>query len=308
MEAIDRPLTAPAPILVMVHVHYPEIWAEIAARLAERVDVPFHLLVTTSNPDTVLDRPGGRFLRDMNVLPVENRGRDILPFLRALAIASEFDIGLKLHTKKSPQRIDGGAWRTQLYDMLLPPSGGVSALVEAMRAEHRVGLVAPDGFSLSVRPWIFVNAAPMAAVMKALGYQLVDADLDDAFFAAGSMFWFRREALTALADPALPPLFEPEEGQLDGTIAHGLERLFAVEVRRQGFISTSVTALAACTPRQTSAELLATARAHADVPNIYFPAPGISAGAPAALPPTQPLFRRNLNRLRSFLQMKLNRQ
>ena len=307
MQALNHPLADPAPILIMVHVHYPEIWGEIAVRLAERVNVPFRLIVTASNPDSALDRPTGPFLRDMQVLPVENRGRDILPFLRALSIGGEFDIGLKLHTKKSPQRTDGSAWRARLYDTLLPPRGGVSALVEAMRADHRVGLVAPDGFSLSVRPWVFVNAVPMAAVMNALGHTLIDSDLDDAFFAAGSMFWFRRAALAALADPSLPAMFETEEGQLDGTIAHGLERLFAVEVRRQGFISTTLAALAECKPGQAGADLIAAARAHADVPNVFFPAPGVSGGSLPTLPPPELLYLRYLHRLRSILKTYLGR-
>ncbi|WP_081612650.1 rhamnan synthesis F family protein [Methylobacterium sp. 88A] len=305
MHAVTPPIPRSAPVVVLAHVHYPDIWNEFAERLAERMDVPFRLVVTTSTQAAELRRPATSFLQAMDVLPVENRGRDILPFLRALADIGDFDIGLKLHTKKSPQRTDGSAWRAQLYDTLLPPEGGVSNLVARMRADRRIGLVAPDGFSLSVRPWVFVNAEPMATVMSILGHELVDADLDDAFFAAGSMFWFRKPALAALADPALPSVFEAEEGQLDGTIAHAIERLFAVETRRRGLITTTIGALAASRPDQSSEDLFALARAHADVPNVYFPAPGVSSGGPPASPQSRP--RTRLRRLLSMIRTGIRR-
>lgn len=303
MNAVDHSQRVP-PVLILAHAHYAEIWDELAERLKERVTIPFNLIVTTSHREARLARPDTPALRDMRVITVENRGRDILPFLRALSQAGPFDIGLKLHTKKSPQRTDGSAWRTQLYDALLPPAGGVSELVKAMRADPRIGLVAPDGFSLSVRPWVFINAAPMAAVMSALGHDLVDGDMDDAFFAAGSMFWFRYEALVKLTDPALPALFEPEQGQLDGTIAHGLERLFPVEARRQGFISTTIAALEASKPGHSSVDLLSAARAHSDIPNVYFPAPGVAAGSPTDSPAAGKTQRRYLARLASLLKAK----
>lgn len=272
-------------IAIFVHVHYREIWEELSCLIAERIDLPFKLFLTTSLQDIIVRKPDTPQLTTMDVIRVENRGRDILPFMHALAKVQDFDIGLKLHTKKSPQRSDGDAWRNEIYRQLMPANGGVTQLVTAMNADPRVGLVAPDGFSLSVRPWIFGNGPSMKAVMAALGHEMMEDELEDVFFAAGSMFWFRREGLAAFADERLPNLFEAEEGQLDGTVAHAVERLFPVQIRRQGLISTSRTALLAARPGAPLDAIIALARQNADIPNAYFPAAGVAAGADVIQPP-----------------------
>jgi lipopolysaccharide biosynthesis protein len=268
----------PDPLIaVFVHVHYPEIWEEMRARVAERLTLPFRLVLTSARAPEEIALPETPHMVSARFVPVANRGRDIRPFLAALAETPDFDIGLKLHTKKSPQREDGAAWRNDVLDSLLPPPPGVADIVARLGADPRIGLVAPAGFALSVRPWVLVNADGMARVMSAVGHELADDDLDDAFFAAGSMFWFRRCALSALASAPVLDLFEPEEGQLDGTIAHAMERIFPVEARRRGLASLALPALTASSPAMPTAELIALARQHADIPSTYFPAPYVAA-------------------------------
>lgn len=274
------------PVVLFVHAHYPDLWAEMAGRIAARMDRPFRLLVTTDRPQEAIPRPDSPFLADWQVLAVENRGRDILPFLRALAVAGEFEYGLKLHTKRSPQRPDGAAWRAALIDSLLPPEGP-GGILDRLEALPSVGLVAPARFALSVEPWVLQNRAGMERLMGRLGADLCAADMEGAYFAAGSMFWFRRHALEPLADPGLPDLFEPEQGQLDGTAAHAMERLFPVIAKRQGQASMAVDALLQAAPGAGAETLAALAAAHADIPTPYFPGPGIPAH-PAPAPPVAP--------------------
>ena len=271
-------------ILLFVHVHYPDIWGEISALLEDRIRRSFRLVVTSSHPEEMIPPPQTPHLLSFRFLPTENRGRDIRPFLQAMEAAGDFELGLKLHTKKSPQRADGPQWRGEVMTSLLPSAEGVEAIVAGMEADPRIGFVTPGGFALSVRPWVLVNAPGMERVMGELGHALAVEDMEDAYFAAGSMFWFRRQALSALASEPILNLFEPEEGQLDGTIAHAMERLFPVEARRQGFLSLSVPALLASHPDMPEDALRALARAHADRPSTYFPAPYV-----AALPPGTPM-------------------
>jgi lipopolysaccharide biosynthesis protein len=264
-------------------VHYPDVWDEIRAVLAERLEYPFHLVLTHAGVDG-LGLPDTRYLIAFTQLRVENRGRDIRPFLHALAAMPPFEIGLKLHTKKSPQRDDGAIWRDGAMRSLLPP-GASAEIINHLRAEQRIGLVAPEALSLSVDPWVLVNEAAMVRIMATLCIELEEDALVDAYFAAGSMFWFRRAALEQLVTPPVLDLFEPESGQLDGTIAHGMERIFAVEAGRRGFVSLAMPALMQSSPSKSRDELLTLARKYADIPSPQFPLPGIAA-TPESAPQT----------------------
>lgn len=304
------------PVTVFAQVHYPDVWRDIKTVLDERLSLPFRLVVTTSHPASAIELPLSPHLVDIVILGVENRGRDILPFLKALAEAPDFEIGLKLHTKKSPQRADGSRWLAELLDSLLP-AASTGAVVESMRADPRIGFVTPPGFCLPVRPWVLQNAGSMARVMEAMGHQLADADIDDAYFAAGSMFWFRRDALSQLADPAVFSLFEAEEGQLDGTVAHGVERLFAVETRRQGLLTVAMPALLTSGRETAASEIIAATKRHSEEPNFLFPAPYVSPESAAFAPAPDrkaqvirlfaPAWRALPRRLRDWLRPLLKR-
>lgn len=278
LRMMDGAAKREAPVAVFVHVHYPEIWRGMSALLAERLTIPFRLIVTTSHAEDFIAIPQTRFMVSSRILRVENRGRDILPFLQGLATTEDFEFGLKLHTKKSPQREDGAQWLADILDSLIPSRGSrLKRAIGRLQADRRIGFVTPGGFCLSVKPWVLQNAPGMVTVMHTLGAELTEGDLTDTYFAAGSMFWFRREALGALAAPPVLALFEPEEGQFDGTIAHAMERLFPVEARRQKFLSLAMPALMASRPAMPEADLLALIQRHADVPSTYFPAPYVAA-------------------------------
>jgi lipopolysaccharide biosynthesis protein len=226
---------APLPIAVFVHVYYVDVWNQLAALLAERMPVPFRLILTTSLPAEALALPQTPMLTETAVIFMENRGRDIRPFLAALAQTSGYSVGLKLHTKRSVHRLDGSAWRDDLFNALLSPVTRGSALIDEIRADPRIGLVAPDGALLPLEPWILRNMAGLRRVAGVLGHTLDDEKIRLAHFSAGSMFWFRRGALAGLDNPELQEMFEREKGQVDGTTAHAVERLFAFNAEQNGF-------------------------------------------------------------------------
>jgi hypothetical protein len=60
-------------------------------------------------------------------------------------------------------------------------------------------------------------------------------NIDRTFFPAGDMFWFRGMAIKSFVEMKLTAQdFEPEEGQVDATLAHAVERLFPYFAGKKG--------------------------------------------------------------------------
>ncbi|MGY3265997.1 glycoside hydrolase family 99-like domain-containing protein [Lysobacter sp. HA35] len=212
---------------VVIHAWYPQELEEIAACL-RRCDVPWQVVVTTS-PDRA-DAVRAICEAEFDVFEIavmENRGRDILPFLRVASTLRSrgYDLVLKLHTKRSPQRADGAEWRRALLRALIPEVG-TKHLTTALRDNPSLGIAAP---SFAFQPLTDCWGANEQAVRQLGSLLGIDeTNLSRGFFIAGSMFWVRMKALDLLLDaPLLTSDFEAESGQLDGTLAHAIERIFA---------------------------------------------------------------------------------
>jgi lipopolysaccharide biosynthesis protein len=215
------------PIAIFVHVHFRDVWDEIASWIAQTIRRPFHLILTTSHTDGGLRMPEGPLLVSQTVIVTANRGRDVRPFLEALRTPVDYEIGLKLHTKRSTHRLEGGDWGRTLVQALLPGPEDVDRLVERMSEDRRLAIVAPDGMLVSLDRWMGSNRGMMRKAMARLSLGALESAPHPLVFCAGSMFWFRREALAPFRDNDLDDLFAAEAGQVDGTMAHALERLFA---------------------------------------------------------------------------------
>ena len=234
------------PFAVFVHVFYPDVWARIVERLEATVEDPFHLVLTAPHalaPNLPL--PAERLLVSSTIIPCDNRGRDVRPFCEALRLAIDFDVGLKLHTKRSLHRLDGGDWGQTLVEALLPGEGDVRRLHQSMTRDRRLVLAAPDGMLVSQRDWMQGNRASMQVLGTRFALDLDPSLQQTPVFAAGTMFWFRKEALRLLIDVPLDDLFEAEAGQVDGTAAHALERWIAPIAERGGGVATTVSGVLA---------------------------------------------------------------
>ena len=72
---------------------------------------------------------------------VPNLGRDLgsLVELAGAGVFDGYDAILKVHTKRSPHRIDGDAWRVALLDGLLPSPEGIRRIIELLRRDRSCG-------------------------------------------------------------------------------------------------------------------------------------------------------------------------
>ena len=105
------------PLTIFAHAYYPDVWREMARRL-EMLTLPYQLVLTSPYRQSEIHFPANAVAVEFRT--IENRGRDIRPFLVALRETRfETDICLKIHTKRSLHRSDGDRWRRKLLDDLL---------------------------------------------------------------------------------------------------------------------------------------------------------------------------------------------
>lgn len=262
------------PIVVFVHLHYLETWPDLSARLDASFDRPFRLVVTTTRRACEISRSASPHLVGFDVIETANRGRDVLPFLLALRETTDFEIGLKLHGKRSVHRLDGEAWREALVGSLLPDRVTAERLVSRIEADGRIGLVGPENSLCSIERHRGGNDRAMLSIAEGLSEPLAEMLDRTPFFSAGTMFWFRREALAAAITHDLADLFAEEGGQTDGTAAHALERLFPALVEAQGFLALPTNVVLDFDADTPADDLKAAARASVDVDETFVRLPG----------------------------------
>jgi lipopolysaccharide biosynthesis protein len=219
----------------VIHVWYVELLEEILT-LLKATGLTWRIVITTPFEREAAVR---KQLSDLHVeaeiYASENRGRDVLPFLRVAnkLLDDGVEIVLKLHTKQSVHRQDGSSWRQELLIQLASAERS-SGIIEAMRADPEIGLVAPEGHVQPLSFYWGANKENVGHLCRLAGIRAPSTTTDS--FIAGSMFWARLEALRPLLD-AHPAEweFEPEHGQVDGTFAHAVERVVLLAAQAAGY-------------------------------------------------------------------------
>lgn len=240
-QALQAPMAATEPTrpCVVIHAWYAEEFAQLLGRI-KATGLEFRVLVTTTDDrrawvQQALDAA------DMagQVLVSANHGRDVLPFLRAAEqlLAEGEAVVLKLHTKRSTHRQNGDQWRDDMLAQLLDDGRAMQAR-DAFQHDPRLGLLAPQGHLLAVDQYRGANAHALARLHTLLGLPGLKPD---ARFSAGSMFWVRLSALRPLLDAHLAPsTFDAEQGQIDGTLAHAVERVLGSVCDAAGYRLDSI--------------------------------------------------------------------
>lgn len=220
----DRPDPA-ARVAVLVHVYYPDFWAEIAPTLtAQQFD--FDLFVTLPDSPDTQDLPARitAAFPAARVWQMPNHGRDIFPFVHLLnaGLFAPYAALCKLHSKKSPHRADGEDWRRALIAGVMGDPAATAARLEAFLSDPNKGFWVSDGQLYTGETWWGANRARTAELMTRAGI----TPPPDLRFPAGSIYWIKPALLTALTRLDLRAAdFEPEQALVDGTTAHAVERL-----------------------------------------------------------------------------------
>lgn len=213
---------------IVVHIFYLELWSEICYYLL-RIGVDFDLHVTClgSLAEVVRERVHMIFpYAEIHVFP--NQGMDIVPFLRLIPQLKlqGYELVCKLHTKKGVEPL-GRIWRRHLLDSLVGCPEIVSDILHAFSTDQSLMIAGPSLLYVSARTVMYENKAKLEKLARCVSG--VGSLPDDWGFFAGSMAWFRVDALMSLASTVnqsvnLIDCFDESTPNSDGSISHALER------------------------------------------------------------------------------------
>ena len=210
-------------IAVVLHLFYWDLVDELADHIAN-IPFPFDLYVTATEGiySQAFSYFNHRFPQaSVNVVEVENRERYIGPFLTKFSSRYyDYDLICKVHTKKSPHAPNLSGWRMFLLDRLLGSDTQIREVVDEFDRDPELGLIYPTYYP---EVQSSISWGPNRHIVRDL-LSWLEIGFDAASFCnfpAGSMFWFRPQALSTLIDfDFLIEEFPEETGQTDGTLAH----------------------------------------------------------------------------------------
>ena len=221
---------------VIVHLYYQDMWHDISDRLSV-LSRSFDLYLSVTEDLTFDIAKINEFHRETNVIKFPNRGRDVLPFLmiaKRILRENSYKSVLKLHTKKSKHRQDGGDWFNDILDELLPND---MTKIYATLDKSDTGVVGPSKQVVSLSRYLGANADNLAHLIRRMygkDYAKKVMGSPDMYpFIGGTMFWARADFFKELCKLSIvPDDFEAEDGQVDGTLAHAIERALGMSMHR----------------------------------------------------------------------------
>jgi hypothetical protein len=225
---------------VFAHIYYVDATDEIID-YTNNIEHNATIYISTTNYEKAY-KINARFSEKSNhrfvIKVMENRGRDIAPMLIGYKMElSKVDLALHIHTKKS-RHYNGGfdEWRKYLLVQNCGSSQRVNDLINVF-SNPEAGAVAPLDFPAVEK---LINWGGNLESINKLISLMSNGEFsisreNKLEMPSGSMFWFRPSALDPLLKLDLPlEIFDPEEGQVDGTLAHALERAFFYIIELSG--------------------------------------------------------------------------
>lgn len=217
--------------LVVLHLYYTDMWPYFKSRLT-LLGVDFDLVVTIPEQNKSYEKDIIKDYSFAKVLITENHGRDVWPFIQAMnKYQKNYTHVLKLHSKKSKHRKDGSMWLDDIVDKLTNKKGS-DEIIEILD-NPKTGIIGPEGQYLPLAINLPANGVKIKKILRRKyglfrAGRILNRSFDYGFF-AGTMFWARIDAIKPIIDMNFQRSdFDDEKGQIDGTFAHALERVFCL--------------------------------------------------------------------------------
>lgn len=221
-------------IAVVLHLYYTELFDEVRSYL-DHLGSGFDLYISLPDDQTTFEASIREQYPDASILLVQNRGRDLAPFLEFLKILLplNYETLLKIHTKKTLHREDGTTWRKDVSEKLQGSEAQVASILQAFASDKELSMLGAQDHVLDSRFYMGKNSQKVQDLLYRCGF--AQSLPESFFFVASTMFWARPGIFKPLLKAGLSSDdFEEEPLPLDGSLAHALERFFGSLVEVQG--------------------------------------------------------------------------
>jgi len=230
-------------LAVQCHVYYVDVLNDMLKELSN-ISLDYTLYISTDSKDkkkAIVKMLKEHAISNYFVEIYENKGRDILPMILQMKNhIQKYDYFLHLHTKKSVTLYNGMDWRNYLLFHLLGSKSNVNDILNHFEENEHLGVVYPINHEASFYQLINKNGA-IGGNQKNLEklfqkLEIANDEIDHYMtFPTGSMFFARTAAIYDLFQVVDEEDFECENGQLDGTYAHAIERVFNLLAKKNGY-------------------------------------------------------------------------
>ena len=224
-------------IAIQVHLFYEDLIPDIINKV-NNIPVKYDLYITTTSQS--ISKKLKKFIKKHSntnyyeILIIENKGRDILPFLAQMKNKyKKYKYISHIHSKKSQNAPQiGFIWRNYLYDNLFGDTNIISEILYDFEKDRKLGFIFPETFFAIIKHFFRLTNKTIEwmnfiSTKYFPGYErgeLVN-------FPAGNMFWAKIKAIYQVFDIDLKEYYPSEDGQINDTIMHGIERIWLYLVK-----------------------------------------------------------------------------
>jgi hypothetical protein len=227
-------------ISVIVHLYHVDTWIDIREKL-KNIPYEYTLIVSLVKKHyTEQDiKKIKQFHPKVKIVIFENKGLDILPFLKCLQyVPRTTKYLLKIHSKKSPHMKEGDDWRNNLLENVLPSSNKIDLILHNLEYTD-IGMIGGSSIGYYGRN---LHSSEMPEPGLDLIYSYTKEKPTDFYWIPGTMFWVRFDLLSSIDDAFIKFIekHQPVGYRENGTIVHGLERYFGKLVYDAGKILSMI--------------------------------------------------------------------
>ena len=228
-------------IAVQAHIYYEDLINDIINKI-NNIPVKYDLYISTDTEikKEIIKRNIKKYSKAYNyeISIFNNKGRDVLPFLIQMHNhIKNYKYICHIHSKKTKFINFGDEWRNYLYNNLLGSKNIVSEILSDFEFKSQLGIIFPE---------------PFYKVLLSYGTELTEKDkyymnyllkkLNKSFrignkieFPIGNMFWAKIKSIYQIFELDFKYEFPEENYQIDGTIMHGIERIWLYLVKLNGY-------------------------------------------------------------------------